>query len=74
MIVGVGIGVISYVRLIRHKKWTRWCLGGLLMLVLFLSITTIFSAGGWVYYTHPQSLEAATHEFKQALLGERCGI
>lgn len=72
MIVGIGIGFFSYMRLHRDKSWSRRWLGGLFIVALFLSIAIIFSAGGWVYYMEPQSLDTATHEFWQALRGSRC--
>lgn len=72
IIAGIGIGLFSYIKLHRGKSWGRRWLGGLFIVALFLSITTIFSAGGWVYYMEPQSLDSASHEFWQALQGGRC--
>ena len=72
MIAGILIGLFSYIRLHRYKSWRRRWLGGMVIVILFLSITTIFSAGGWVYYIEPQSLDSVIQEFWLAIQGSRC--
>lgn len=73
MIVAVIISFVSCLIINRDSSWGRRLFYGFLLSIFMLSISAVFSAGGWVYYLQPQSIDAATQEFWKALHGERCG-
>lgn len=73
IVASLGFEIFLFTRFYASRTRLRGLLEGIFLTVALLSMIVILSAGGWVYYTQPESIGTAIQEFWQALQGRHCG-